>query len=248
MLTLTFKWSKIQRKDSQLSHAFFFAIILFSAQIVRGDAVVKARLAQLLTETSSPNPRWLIKFDGLSLRDEEVNENTFSKPSSPYSDNSSSDRESSDRRGHGRRGNSGTSSEGEMGDDHAITYATRNNSSSGNNRNGRRNHRHHSPNQPSDESETGGESAARRAARTSAREARSKRRQAKIDDEAVSGGPPANKRRAPPPNRNNRNKQSRANHSSYNDDAEGVVKVKLLTGTLYLYQGLHRRAEFVHHV
>lgn len=85
--------------------------------------------------------------------------------------------------------------------------------------------------------------------RQAAREQRSLRRQAKIDTDVNPTLGPApgsvqlnasKKRRIPPP------KQSTKRIKT--DDGEEVVKVHLLTGTLYLYRGLHRRAEFVRRV
>ena len=78
---------------------------------------------------------------------------------------------------------------------------------------------------------------------SSAREARSCRRQAKIDEDLplLEGGV-GEKRKIPPP----------ANHSKKRQRPSGdgeVVIVKLLTGTLYLYRGQHRRrAEFIRKV
>lgn len=85
--------------------------------------------------------------------------------------------------------------------------------------------------------------------RQAAREQRSLRRQAKIDSDvnpslvAAPGSVESNvlkKRRISPP------KQSAKRIKS--DDGEEVVKVNMLTGTLYLYRGLHPRAEFVRRV
>jgi hypothetical protein len=80
--------------------------------------------------------------------------------------------------------------------------------------------------------------------RVSAREARSNRRQAKIDEDAPLGlgeaAGPEGKRRAPPPNHSKKRQRG--------DDNCEVVKVKLLTGTLFLYRGRHRRAEFIRRV
>jgi hypothetical protein len=85
--------------------------------------------------------------------------------------------------------------------------------------------------------------------RQAAREQRSLRRQAKIDSDvnpALVAAPVSvesdlsKKRRIPPPKQNAKRIKS--------DDGEEVVKVNLLTGTLYLYRGLHRRAEFVRRV
>lgn len=81
--------------------------------------------------------------------------------------------------------------------------------------------------------------------RVSAREARSKRRQAKIDEETVIPvdiAAPGDKRRQASASGNAKKRQR--------GDAEAgeVVKVKLLTGTLYLYRGQYRRVEFVRRV
>jgi len=83
--------------------------------------------------------------------------------------------------------------------------------------------------------------------RASAREARSHRRQAKIDDAAIVPGTEilTGKRKLPP---------TTGHYKKYKDNepqnAAGVevVKVKLLTGTLYLYHGSKRRVEFIRRV
>ena len=78
---------------------------------------------------------------------------------------------------------------------------------------------------------------------SSARQARSSRRQAKIDEDLplLEGGVGEKRKIAPP-----------ANHSKKRQRPSGdgeVVIVKLLTGTLYLYRGQHRRrAEFIRKV
>jgi hypothetical protein len=175
---------------------------------VRGNAKVKARLAQLLTEPSSPNPRWLVKFDGLSLKDEEVYEHVFAKAPSPTSDQSLSDNYSSSQNRR-RQGGYGSDS----------------------NSNGRQSTK-----------------------RALAREARSRNRQAKIDETARQSPPPppppppAKRRIPPPPSRYSKAKKARPNSSNGDDDDGEVVKVKLLTGTLYMYRGIHRRVEFVRRV
>lgn len=82
--------------------------------------------------------------------------------------------------------------------------------------------------------------------RASAREARSRRRQAMIDETTIVPGTEvlAGKRKLPPPP-GHRSKQYKNN--DYSEEGE-VVKVKLLTGTLYLYRGEQRRVEFVRRV
>jgi len=103
----------------------------------------------------------------------------------------------------------------------------------------------HSPNE---ETSSGGIGRYRTLAdRVSAREARSHRRQAKIDDAAIVPGAEilAGKRKLLPPM--GHSKKHKYNEPQDAEDGE-VVKVKLLTGTLYLYHGSKRRVEFIRRV
>jgi hypothetical protein len=70
-----------------------------------------------------------------------------------------------------------------------------------------------------------------------------------IDDAAIVPGTEilAGKRKLPPPPVGNRSRQYKHSETQYAEDGE-VVKVKLLTGTLYLYRGAQRRVEFVRRV
>lgn len=166
--------------------------------MTRNDTVVHVRLAQLLTEGTSPNPRWLIKFEG-PQKDEEVYEHTFGKvlESAALSDDGvplpkkkplvkkKSDSSSMEA--------TPTTSEPPLPE----KMPTSGDESSG----------------------TGNDSA-----RVSAREERSRRRQAVVvvDDKV----------------------KAKVTKRARTDD-DPVTKVKLLTGTLYLYRGRQRRAEFV---
>ena len=87
-------------------------------------------------------------------------------------------------------------------------------------------------------SPTASDDSADHAANVSEREKRSRLRQSKVEDAtlAVEGS----KRRMLSNNNFPKIKRQKAN--------EEVVVVKLLTGTLYLYRGAHRRAEFVRRV
>ena len=69
-----------------------------------------------------------------------------------------------------------------------------------------------------------------------------------IDDASIVPGTEilAGKRKLPPPP-GHRSKQYKLNDPQYAEDGE-VVKVKLLTGTLYLYRGAQRHVEFVRRV
>jgi hypothetical protein len=237
--------------------------------------VLKGRLAQLLTEGTSPLPRWLIKFDRQPQKDEEMYERVFGKLISAVegdgdddggggdddgddlpSNHSNSPSSSSQLRitkpqvgGSNNKHSGGTSSEGEAGDETKtkslktnITITDITDAAS------KKSVQFSESGAGSDYSsnpETGleGERMSARD-RVSAREARSRRRQSKIDEDLPlleCGGVIGEKRKIMPP----------ANHSKKrqrpSEDGE-VVKVKLLTGTLYLYRGQHRRAVFIRKV
>jgi len=83
--------------------------------------------------------------------------------------------------------------------------------------------------------------------RASAREARSHRRQAKIDDAAIVPGTEilTGKRKLPPTTGHYKKYKD---NEPQNAESVEVVKVKLLTGTLYLYHGSKRRVEFIRRV
>ncbi len=88
--------------------------------------------------------------------------------------------------------------------------------------------------------------------RLSARAARSARRQAKIEVDPVAKdqiGTSTKKvfKRRMDVKRNNATSVG-ASLKKSSDNEEEVVKVKLNTGTLYLYKGLHRRAVFVRRI
>ena len=238
------------------NYPWLYSTVLYQSnaiqQINRGNATVKARLAQLLTDSSSPNPRWLIKFDGLPLKDEEVYEHAFASP-----DNSNTDDDSDNSysmihhrgRGHGCE----ISSDNDTGDDRRHSRVRNHHPHS-------RHYDHSSSNNLASE-ESGGENSRVRAKRAMAREARSKRRQAKIEETMTTYCQNNHKRfrrLAPPPpdyhhpgsrtSSKGKRATSTSSNNNHNDDDEEVVQVKLLTGTLMLYKGLHRRAEFIRKV
>jgi hypothetical protein len=264
--------------------SMILTVSLFRSQIDRAGAILRGRLAQLLTVGPSPNPRWLIKFDGQPYKDEEMYERSFGKliassdddevrtrsksPSSPTQNNKSSKPQpqgngtsrkgSNSNNGISNRKNSSTTSSDDepskkkesskAGVVGGITTKTvvpvplalseGSNAGTG-----------------SDYSSTLETSSKHRnmSARdkVSAREARSQRRQSKIDADAPLGEASAasegGKRRAPPPNPS-KNKRQRTRTRADDSNGEKVVKVKLLTGTLFLYRGRHRRAEFIRRV
>jgi hypothetical protein len=224
-----------------------------SSQINRAGAILKGRLAQLLTEGTSPNPRWLIKFDGQPQKDEEMYERSFGKLISANDEEDSpspltvQQRKTSSSKpiGGGRRGsvgkNSGTSSE----DGEVTGDEPKKGKSSSSKKTVQFTKGSNDGDDGSDDSSTPETAAARksRVDRASAREERSRRRQAKIDEEIPIGpGEVVGGKRRPPPPPLSKNKRQRTE-----EDGE-VVKVKLLTGTLYLYRGRQRRAEFIRRV
>jgi hypothetical protein len=237
-------------------------------QIERNGVIANGRLAQLLTEGTSPNPRWLIKFDGQPYKDEEMYERAFGKliqpadieeepnepsPPPPTVTKASAAASTATKSGGANATASGTSSEGEKSDDAAAATNTSKKGKSDNNGNNKKSVQFEGAIDDGDGSEDSSpEDTARRskADRVSAREARSRRRQAKIDEEAIPPGAEvliADKRKIPPPlGHNSKKAKNSHNHNHYGDGE--VVKVKLLTGTLFLYRGTQRRVEFVRRV
>ena len=207
-----------------------------------------------MSDSSSSNPRWLIKFDGLPLKDEEVFEDDFATKEDNSDDSDSY--YSNGNMNHHRL----AMSDVENGDDRRYSRVRRHHPHS--QHYDHQNPRHHSRNNnssnlPSEES--GGESSRARAKRALARgrEARSKRRQAKIQESMTSVSESNHQRFRslvpPPPNYHHPNSRSfycsqHHHKGKHHDDDQEVVQVKLLTGTLVLYKGLHRRAEFIRKV
>eukprot|EP00536_Pseudo-nitzschia_multiseries_P000371 jgi/Psemu1/321562/estExt_fgenesh1_pg.C_50020 len=234
--------------------------------------IARGRLAQLLTEGPSPNPRWLVKFDSQPYKDEEMYERAFGKLlhsaedgedqhpalAAPETTSSGSARgktsaTAADFASDGK-GTQGVSSEGDKSDDGkkgknsssnnieaavAATTSSRSRSVQSQRAGGNFSQDSADDSSPADEASR---------SRASAREARSRRRQAMIDDAAIVPGTEilAGKRKLPPPP-GSRSKQYKTSETQYAEEGE-VVKVKLLTGTLYLYRGEQRRVEFVRRV
>jgi hypothetical protein len=218
---------------------------------------LKGRLAQLLTEGTSPLPRWLIKFDGQPQKDEEIYARLFGKLISAIHDDDNDDSPSSHLnsppsssqlrttrpQAGGSSKHSGTSSEGEAVDE-TKTKSSKTNKTDATSKKSFQLSKSGASSDYSSNPETGPEGTlmSARDRVSAAREARSCRRQAKIDEDLplLEGGV-GEKRKILPP----------ANHSKKRQRPSGdgeVVIVKLLTGTLYLYRGQHRRAEFIRKV
>lgn len=218
---------------------------------------LKARLAQLLTENAVyPNPRWLVKFDGQPHnKGEEVYQHNFGKvlvaAEEAGSDNNQSDANSANKEPSSNEEVTESGPKPEMEELEEQHEAGLNNagpSGSSEEEDGAENDvakkksvsfSNESSPALSDQSSQG----ASDAKKVSAREQRSRRRQAILEDEKAAPGSISNanagKKRPLPKNVKNAAKKARA------DDNDECVKIKFLTGTLYLYRGRHRRAEFI---
>lgn len=211
---------------------------------------MKGRLAQLLTEGPSPNPRWLLKFDGQPHKDEEMYERSFGKTlwsaeeedSGGAMSSASVVSSSTQRKGNVARRTAGnkkgvTSSEEDEADpDHTTSQSDEKRVEN-------------SVDESNAGSEVDSDTSGRRSHidRVTAREQRSRRRQAKIDDEVI---PALNEQIFPGEKRSVSSlSESLKNTKRARRDGDGeVIQVNLLTGTLYLYRGKQRRAEFIRRV
>ena len=214
-------------------------------QIVRNGATLHGRLAYKLSVGVTPNPRWLVTFDDHPHKDEELYEKAFGdliraadKESAPVGQlprrARSSISSNSSLQSRRTQRSSGSSEEREKGEERGGDLR---------NEETKKDNKSVSFSQDNVAAEI---SPSATLVRKGAREQRSLRRQAKIDTDVIlpasdaSNHQTAKKRRLPPPNHSNKRVKL--------GDAENVVKVHLLTGTLYLYRGLHRRAEFVRRI
>jgi hypothetical protein len=184
----------------------------------------------------------LLKFDGQPQKDEEMYEHAFGKLLVSNEDDETGATASSTSAGSigqtaaqrkvrttGSKNSGASSEEGETG--YEIKNETSNDQSNGGS----------NPESDVDGSEIEGKRT--KGGRKSAREQRSKRRQAKIDVDIVPGLSEAlfaGETQSVLP--------SVLQHKRQRLGGAEVVKVKLLTGTLYLYRGPQRRAEFIRRV
>lgn len=197
---------------------------------------------------TSPNPRWLVKFDGQPYKDEEMYEHAFGRMVTSGDDEDGAVSSSSTGSGSGtqKRGAPLTSSRRKgskrstvSSEEEDVAIEDKHNEDI----EGIENSQENDDMNAGTESEADGIGMSQEARdRASAREARSKRRQAKIDDDIIPAellnGGVANTLHLAGALKNKRQR---------GDEGE-VIQVKLLTGTLYLYRGKQRRAEFIRRV
>jgi hypothetical protein len=237
---------------------------------------LQARLAQLLTEGTSPNPRWLIKFDGQPYKDEEVYEQTFGKlliaaddePESLPTEPVPPRRQNSGKSVNSTSGSS-TSINTEVDKKIAATAKTDEavvgqvlpakdgddgSKDAGSDKKDKKSVTFSNENSPIGSDESSTQETGTEGGNVSARESRSLRRQTMIDESdgvlawtSGTGNLTVGGKRRPPPGGGNGKNGSKAKRPRQEGD-DSVVKVKLLTGTLYLYRGRNRRAEFIRRV
>jgi hypothetical protein len=228
------------------SDSFFFAVYL-TCQITRDRVRCKGRLvSKRTTDSSSTNPRWLVAFDENSWEEQDMYESSFGMVISKSSG-----------KGHAsarRNGNNGKSKKAaapgvtaSTGIDSAHMDA---NNSKVSNKKTTELMQVDTPTVPTvspcsslgegssaskkrkaDDSEDPSDGSTKATGKLSSdREVRRKRRQALVEEEEVkiavakAESPPAQKLKMD----------------------EDVIRVPMLTGTLFLYRGSHRRAEFIY--
>jgi hypothetical protein len=211
---------------------------------------VHVTLTQLLTEGSTTmHPRWLVVFPDTHM--EEVYEHRFGKvvTRAPGEEETPESRRSSASNSPMPPANSESKANGNA----TNSSSGKNSPSSETDVEGKRK----SVSFPHHESD-GGDSASHK--NKSAREARSRRRQAIIDEvpgsttaTGVTNGSSTNGSSISNPalKRKNSTGSNKGGKKTKRPDTpadETVTKVKLLTGTLYLYRGSHPRAEFVRRI
>ncbi len=205
--------------------------------MTRNDTVVKGRLLQQLFEGKTANPRWLVAFvDEPSWKDEELYEAVFGKPWPKETE------------AHPKPARSRTKPPAKEPQKKTSKNGVVKNSPSSD---AEASHTSSTKEKSVSFTETTravseGDSSPRenRSDRSSAREQRSKRRHAQVEQHVVGQPQPSHKRALHPPNA----KSNHDNKKSRKEQNEEVVKVPMLTGTLYLYRGPVRRAEFIRHV
>jgi hypothetical protein len=233
-----------------------------------------------LTEGTSPNPRWLIKFDGQPYKDEEVYEQTFGKlliaaddepESLPMEPVPPPRRQNSGKSTKSSISSTGTSNSTEVdkkiptatsttktdealaGQELLVKDADEGSKDVASDKD-KKSVTFSNENSPVGSDESSTQETGTEGGNVSARQARSHRRQTMIDESdgvlawtAGTGNLTATgKRRLPSGGSNSKNGSKSKRPRQDGDDS--VVKVKLLTGTLYLYRGRNRRAEFIRRV
>lgn len=236
-------------------------IAMTMPQINRSNAPTTGKLIYKLTEGPTANPRWLVAFDDEGYRDEELYEHSFVKAgsdeaamaTSPKRDSPSptemNNKNTSRHRSSKTTTSSRNSSSGSLGSVSDQDGAGSEDRKMRNKKTVTFSEGSPVPSVPSDSSSPATHAVNKvvKQSKVSAREERSRRRQAMIHQEAQLSGVVGVKRvrsHSSSSHHKGSNKKARANEVTDDEDDE-VVKIVMKTGTLFLYRGLHRRAEFV---
>eukprot|EP00544_Gedaniella_sp_CCMP2646_P004128 CAMPEP_0202488554 /NCGR_PEP_ID=MMETSP1361-20130828/6568_1 /ASSEMBLY_ACC=CAM_ASM_000849 /TAXON_ID=210615 /ORGANISM="Staurosira complex sp., Strain CCMP2646" /LENGTH=214 /DNA_ID=CAMNT_0049118153 /DNA_START=24 /DNA_END=668 /DNA_ORIENTATION=+ len=185
-------------------------------EITRNGVVTEGRLAYNLTEGPSANPRWLVKFDLEPWKDEELYERSFGTLLKKAGNESDRASPTDYPNKQSKRSSSSSDDDSSSKKRKSVTFSE------------------DSPVASDSSSVAAAPGDGRAAKKARARQERITRRQAKIELEDV-----------PPKRQRDKSQNSNNKHSLQDDPNEEVIEVKMLTGTLYLYRGLNRRAEFV---
>jgi len=205
-----------------------------------------------LNTHSSVHPRWLVKFDG-PYKDEEMYEHAFSKVVANKGEHrhsgSSGDGESrrptvsNNKKNHKSHSNASSRKSEAVNATDAQVLPPKHEHDETSKKLAAPSHE----NSPIGSEESSTPETDGRKKKVSAREQRSRRRQAIIDEFGVavpSQPAPAGGKRKLAGNQKTAAKSKRQRH----EEDGTCLKIKLLTGTLYLYRGRHRRAEFIRRV
>ena len=222
-------------------------------QLIRDDA--PAFQGRLVIKTSEDPARWLLTFCGESWKDEEFSEEAFGSilgkadegegsPTGPDTPAPAAVNKNNNKNNKNRNKPSGESKSGGTSGGSSVEELSAN-SHSLQKKDVSLSHEQVNPTDTDASSpnkqETPATNNKKRSlrSRVSDREQRSRRRQALIVDEPEVGSSTDGKRPRP------LEPVTRVTKKSKSGVSEDVIKIPMLTGTLFLYRGLRRRAEFI---
>lgn len=202
----------------------FLTPIIPPPQINRGNSSQTGKLAQLLSDPSSPNTRWLVSIGNKGVS-EECYEHDFSAAGADTVKprNNSKQKRSSSSSTSSASEEAETNAGAPVVDDKKVSFSAQSSEQ--------------------DESSSQQEAPGSGLRKRSAREQRSRRRQAHMDTVSSNGDGKRSNRSG---NNGRSNKRPRIGGGVGDDE---VIKIRMLTGTLILYKGPgRRRAEFLRRI
>jgi hypothetical protein len=233
------------------THQYMSVSLRFAPQLIRDDAPLQGRL---VIKTSEDPARWLLTFNEESWKDEEFSEEAFGSvlgksdegegsptdPHPPAPVSAAKNNKSKNNRNRNKpseESKSGGTSGGSSAEEQSINSDSLQKKAVS--------FSHEVNPTDTDASLPKQETAANKKrslrSRVSDREQRSRRRQALIVDEPEVLGSSSTDCKRPRPLES----VTRVTKKSKSGVNEEVIKIPMLTGTLFLYRGLRRRAEFI---